>query len=865
MHEEAKLLARTMTDLSADAAGQRLVRFAITVVVAGSVLAAVALPFVAAGQWFRLIGISVALPLALGAYLLQRRGRVRDALFVLMFGSWFAFTLAAALGGGLAAPIVIAYPAIIILAGWFLGSRQAFVLTVMTLAAGLGFVVADSWHLLPPAPPSAPAWTLIIHSLVLLVAAAIAFYVTDSFHARYRQETALASALATEVRAGAAREAQLKLVTENVPAMICYFDRDTICRFANRRYAAFFGVEADAIIGKHCRDVLGPSLYSGVEPRMAIALAGQQVRYERVHSVNTGGARRVEIVLVPDLDESGAARGVLGMLRDVTEREAAAGVLREIVEGTGRQTGAEFFRSLVQHLANALRVRYAFVGELTAAKEAIGTLAFWKGDGYLDNFCYRLAGTPCANVIAAAGEICIGNCQELFPADKGLASLGVHSYYGVALRDAAGEPLGLLTVMDTRPVELSPELATVVTIFAARAAAELERQRAEEELRRSEHKFSTVFRASPVPMAITRIEDGCYLDVNEAFESSYGWSRAQAVGRTSADLALWQDPRQRERWVSGLKSGGAVRDFEVALRTQSGERRSVLLSGEIVELGDERCVLSLAFDITERKRAEEEIRRLNTELESRVRERTADLVAANKELESFAYSVSHDLRAPLRGIDGFSQILLDDYGDKLDEQGRDYLGRVRRAAQRLGALIDDLLELSRVARHEMTRNTVDLGAITREVLDELQKSEPERRVDVRIHPTCPAIGDPQLLRVVLENLLGNAWKYTRKMDDARIEFGCQDKNGDCVFYVRDNGAGFDMTFANRLFSPFQRLHTSDEFEGSGIGLASVARVVRRHSGLVWAESAVGEGATFSFTLGRADQPLRPCEGEAPGR
>ncbi|MBS1136696.1 MAG: hypothetical protein H6R11_650, partial [Proteobacteria bacterium] len=220
--------------------------------------------------------------------------------------------------------------------------------------------------------------------------------------------------------------------------------------------------------------------------------------------------------------------------------------------------------------------------------------------------------------------------------------------------------------------------------------------------------------------------------------------------------------------------------------------------------------------------------------------------------------------APLRGIDGFSQILLDDYGDKLDEQGRDYLGRVRRAAQRLGALIDDLLELSRVARHEMTRNTVDLGGIAREVLDELQKSEPERRVDVRIHPTCPAVGDPQLLRVVLENLLGNAWKYTRKMDDACVEFGCQDQNGDCVFYVRDNGAGFDMTFADRLFSPFQRLHTSDEFEGSGIGLASVARVVRRHGGLVWAESAVGDGATFSFTLGRTDPLRRPCESEAPG-
>jgi len=236
-----------------------------------------------------------------------------------------------------------------------------------------------------------------------------------------------------------------------------------------------------------------------------------------------------------------------------------------------------------------------------------------------------------------------------------------------------------------------------------------------------------------------------------------------------------------------------------------------------------------------------------------------DLQATNRELEAFSYSVSHDLRAPLRSIDGFSQILLEDYEDKLDEEGRDHLGRVRRSAQRMGQLIDDLLELSRVTRGPLSRASVDLSGIAADVAGGLKASDPERRGKFVISDGLVARGDARLLRVALENLLGNAWKFTSKEPEAVVEFGVAWREGVRTYHVRDNGAGFDAAYAGKLFGAFQRLHGSDEFEGTGVGLATVARVIRRHGGEVWAEGEVGEGATFYFTLERGPNPARPLE------
>jgi PAS domain S-box-containing protein len=253
-------------------------------------------------------------------------------------------------------------------------------------------------------------------------------------------------------------------------------------------------------------------------------------------------------------------------------------------------------------------------------------------------------------------------------------------------------------------------------------------------------------------------------------------------------------------------------------------------------------------DITDGVHAADDIKKLNRELEKRVAERTAELDAANKELLSFSYSVAHDLRAPLRIIDGFSHALFEDCKGELGLIGSEHLRRVREASRRMGHLIDALLNLSKVTRAEMRRDTVDLSALAKNVFDECAKAEPARRVEFNCEDGVTANGDAWLLRIVLVNLIGNAWKFTSTRKDAAIAFGAFEKDGEKVYFARDNGAGFDMKYSDRLFGAFQRLHSASEFPGTGIGLATVARIVWRHGGRVWAEGETGKGAAFYFTL-----------------
>ena len=291
-------------------------------------------------------------------------------------------------------------------------------------------------------------------------------------------------------------------------------------------------------------------------------------------------------------------------------------------------------------------------------------------------------------------------------------------------------------------------------------------------------------------------------------------------------------------------------DFVYCIRLDSGEYRWYSINGKPLfnRDGSFRGYRGTGNDITGRKLAEEGIRHLNETLEQRVLERTASLEVSNRELEAFSYSVSHDLRAPLRALDGFSYLLKEEYADRLDETGQEYLRRIRDASQRMGTLIDDLIELARISRLEMQRVDLDLTTLALEVAETLREQTPQRQVSWDITPGLRAHADLVLAKALIDNLLRNAWKFTAERTAARIEVGCTRKDGETVFFVRDDGAGFDQTYADKLFKPFQRLHDAKRFPGTGIGLATVMRVVSRHGGRVWAEGVPDQGAAFYFTL-----------------
>jgi PAS domain S-box-containing protein len=438
-------------------------------------------------------------------------------------------------------------------------------------------------------------------------------------------------------------------------------------------------------------------------------------------------------------------------------------------------------------------------------RQPLELFPFMRVTGVMDSIRKALAGTP-------------GGAIEVPYYFSASGKTGWVRHISSPFRNAAGEIIGVIAVV----------------------ADITESRRAEAALRESEQRYRNQFNLASDGICSATLECEA-IECNEAFARMHGYRPEELRGRSLLELERPEHYGQTPERIRRILAGEPL-TFESEHLHRDGHAIPVEVTASLVQAGLKPTILCFCRDITER-------RAMRGELERRVEERTAQLEAANRELQAFSYSVSHDLRAPLRGIDGFSQVLLEDYQESLDETGRSHLRRIRLGVVRMGQLIDDLLKLSQIHRQELNKRDLDLSALCAQVSAELDQAGPARAVACAIQPNLKVRADARLVRVLLDNLMGNAWKFTGKNPDPRVEVGEEIlAGGERAFYVRDNGAGFDMAYQDQLFKAFQRLHSSHEFEGTGIGLAIVQRIINRHGGRVWAEAKPGLGATFRFTL-----------------
>ncbi|PYI81096.1 MAG: hypothetical protein DME26_20440 [Verrucomicrobia bacterium] len=478
-----------------------------------------------------------------------------------------------------------------------------------------------------------------------------------------------------------------------------------------------------------------------------------------------------------------------------------------------------------------------------------------------DPGAYVAIGLSKAEALADANQLLVRNLVTLWA----IAVVALIVTYGCASRwflrpiEALVEATTRLTAGDlSARTGLAPgqgELHELASAFDGMADAlqkrKLEAEQAEKSLRESEARLRQIIDLVPV-LIYAKDQEGRFILANRRIAEGFNKTPAEVEGKTQ--LELTPNPDEARQYLKDdhevMERGRAKFIPEENFTSPEGSVH-VLQTTKIpfsTSGAKTAAVLGVSVEITERKRSEEKIRKLNEELEQRVRDRTAQLEAANKELEAFSYSVSHDLRAPLRAIDGFSRILVEDFEQELPLDAQRYLGLVRASTQQMGHLVDDLLAFARLSRQPLRKQPVVTADLVRQCLEELGAEQQVPRLQIRLGdlPSCEA--DPSLLKQVWINLLSNALKYTQRRDRATIEIGCQQANGECVFFVKDNGVGFDMKYADKLFGVFQRLHHAEEYDGTGVGLAIVQRIIHRHGGRVWTEAEPEQGARFYFTL-----------------
>ncbi|HTZ17670.1 MAG TPA: PAS domain S-box protein [Dissulfurispiraceae bacterium] len=538
------------------------------------------------------------------------------------------------------------------------------------------------------------------------------------------------------------------------------------------------------------------------------------------------------------------------VLNDISERKQVEATNLFLSQYYWTKSGDYFFKALAQHLASNLAMDFVCIDRLVADELYAQTLAVYFDGKFEDNIEYALKDTPCGVLVDR--KICCfpSKVRYLFPNDTVLQEMSAESYAGVTLFSSEGKPIGLIAVIGRTPLSSPHRAEQILKLVADRAASELERKDTEELLRQSEAFNKSIIDSSTDCIKVLDVQGRLqYMSPNG--RKTLGIVDMQPfVGMHYADF--WKGPVKEEvrQAIEKAKTGGHG-NFRGYCPTLDGTPKwwDVSIAPILNTQQDSNSILVISRDITDRKWAEDQIKMLNDDL----LERNDKLEFTNKELDAFSSSVSHDLRAPLRQMAGFAELLQKKLADDTDKTTHQYLTSIIAASRKMGMLIDDLLAFSHIGRKELQTRKVSLNSLLKEVVSEIQDELRERQVSWKIDELPDVLGDRSLLRLVLVNLVSNAVKFTSSRSQAEIKIGCKDEDDRFTCSVSDNGVGFDMKYADKLFGVFQRLHPQEEFEGTGIGLANVQRIISRHGGKVWAEGVVGQGATFYFTLPKINE------------